>query len=351
MTNPRGSGTMTVRRFFANGRFFLNAIFLTVSLFICHELVPTANATTSAPMPVVVVSVEPLALLVREICDGICDVFTLIPRGGSEHGWQPKPKEMVRAKNSVASIAIGLDFDNLWFVKIGTDPKSILWLGPMLNPMTWWSDDLAGGVKPHHDEAPAKVPVKAPTKAANKAHEHEHEDEHGHEPVHGNLDPHIWVDAVRMSAAATVIAQHLSKALPASSASFQSRAKIISDRLAKLQLSVEAQRKTWRVRPVVMFHDMAGYFGRRFELPILSVASGSSGHDLSARMIADMSKRFGSSNVAAVVVERDGGAAKNLARELKATTRVIDFAAAKNYAKWDDWYLQVVNSWEEILKN
>ena len=347
---------MTVRRIFAKGQFFPNAIFLTVSFLICHGLVPTANAAKAAPMPVVVVSVEPLALLVRELCEGICDVFTLIPRGGSEHDWQPKPKEMVRAKNSVASIAIGLEFDDLWFAKIGTDPKAILWLGPMLNPMTWWSDDLVGGAKPHHDEAPAKVPTKAPTKAANKAHEHEHEDEHGHGHedehghVHGHLDPHIWVDAVRMSAAATAIALHLSKALPVSSASFQSRAKIISDRLAKLQLSVEARRKTWSARPVVMFHDVAGYFGRRFDLPILSIASGSSGHDLSARMIADMSKRFASSNVAAVVVEREGGAAKNLARELKTTIRVIDFAAGKNYVKWDDWYLQVVNSWEEMLK-
>ena len=52
----------------------------------------------------------------------------------------------------------------------------------------------------------------------------------------------------------------------------------------------------------------------------------------------------------AVVVERDGGAAKNLARELKTTIYVVDFAASKNYTKWDDWYLQVVNTWESILK-
>ena len=58
----------------------------------------------------------------------------------------------------------------------------------------------------------------------------------------------------------------------------------------------------------------------------------------------------GTEALAAVVVEREGGAAKNLARELKTTIRVIDFAAGKNYVKWDDWYLQVVNSWEEMLK-
>ena len=293
-----------------------------------------ASSSVASPRPVVVVSVEPLALLVREICDILCEVVTLVPRGISEHDWHPNPKEMAKAKNAVASIAVGLEFDNAWFVKIGTDSKSILWLGPILNPMTWWSDDLSGNVKHDRDEVGHKHKSKR--------------DEADHK--HGKLDPHFWVDADRMAIAATAVAVHLSHVAPASSEAFQGRGKAISSRLTSLQLVVESRRKTWNSRPVVMFHDVAGYFGRRFNLPILSVASGSAGHDLSARMIADMSKRFLSANVAAVVVERDGGAAKNLARELKTSTKVIDFAAAKNYVNWDAWYLQVVSSWEDVLK-
>jgi ABC-type Zn uptake system ZnuABC Zn-binding protein ZnuA len=300
-----------------------------VGLFIfpCGQMLANVSPQ-AAPRPVVIVAVEPVALLVREICEDSCDVLTLIPKGVSEHDWQPEPKEIVKAKNAVASIAIGLGFDDGWFKKIGTDPKSIFWLGPMLSPMPWWSDDITGTVKHDHETA------------THKGHEHEH----------GKMDPHVWVDAVRMASAATAVAQHLSKVLPASSTGFEGRAKIISQRLAALQLVVEARRKTWSSRPVVMFHDVAGYFGRRFDLPVLAVASGSSGHHLSARMMGEMSRRFAAANVAAVVVERDGGAAKNLARELKTTIKVVDFAASKKYTNWDAWYLQVVDAWESILK-
>ena len=329
--NPYEMSAFLCRRFNAVLGCLFWSILLSVGLFNSpFEPVPAlANVSTEAtPRPVIIATVEPIALLVREICDDSCDVLTLIPKGVSEHDWQPKPKEIVRAKNAVASMAIGLGFDDGWFKKIGTNPKSILWLGPILSPMSWWSDDMTGSAK-HGPEA-----------TTHKGHEHEH----------GSVDPHVWVDAVRMGVAAIAVARHLSQVLPAHASGFEGRAKIISERLAALQLAVEARRKSWSSRPVVMFHDVAGYFGRRFGLPILAVASGSSGHDLSARMMGDMSRRFSAANVAAVVVERDGGAAKNLARELKTTIYVVDFAASKNYTKWDDWYLQVVNTWESILK-
>ena len=67
-------------------------------------------------------------------------------------------------------------------------------------------------------------------------------------------------------------------------------------------------------------------------------------------MIANVANRFKSASVAAVMVERQDGAAKSLARELRTSVKIVDFAAAKSYAKWDDWYQHVVTSWEDVLK-
>jgi ABC-type Zn uptake system ZnuABC Zn-binding protein ZnuA len=99
-----------------------------------------------------------------------------------------------------------------------------------------------------------------------------------------------------------------------------------------------------------MFHDTAGYFARRFNLPVLSVAAGASGHNHSAKMIANVARRFKDVNVAAIMVEKDDGAAKNLARELKTVVKVVDFAASRSYQRWDDWYLHLVTAWEDVLK-
>ena len=290
-----------------------------------------AGSEPPGAKPVVTVSVEPLALIVREICSDACEVLTLVPKGVSEHSWQPGPKDIVKAKKAAAAIGIGIGFDERWLEKIGYAMPMVLWLGKLLDPMPWWSDDMTGKNHEGHDHGNS----------------HEHHADRGLE----NLDPHVWVDARRMSLAATAIGTHLAKVIPAGAAGFQSRSTAIADRLLKLQIQVEVRRKAWRTRPVVMFHDLAGYFARRFNLPVLTISAGDSGHDLSAKMIADVARRFKTASIAAVLTEKEDGAAKTLARELKSKVKVVDFSASKSYRSWDDWYLHVVSSWEDVLKS
>jgi zinc transport system substrate-binding protein len=297
----------------------------------------TGGASLAAPT--VSVSVEPLALIVREICSDQCEVFTLVPRGSSEHSWQPGPKDVIRAKESVASVGVGLGFDDSWFKKLNVAPKSILQLGEQLSPMTWWSDDML--------DPDEKSSHKKNKSSGQHSHEHEEHDHHDHTMA---KDPHIWTDAGRMALAAELVAKHLSMFIPSGASALNQRGKLAAARLTKLQLDTEIRRKAWRTRPVVMFHDTAGYFARRFNLPVLSVASGATGHELSAKMIARVARKFKSASVAAVMVEKSDGAAKNLAKELKTKVAVVDFAASQPYKLWDDWYLHLVSSWESVLQ-
>ena len=281
--------------------------------------------------PLVLTSIEPVALLVREICDQECEVRTILPKGVSEHSWQPGPKDMIAAKEAVAVIAVGLDFDNRWMRKLGVPTARVLWLGPELSPMGWWSDDLASG------HAPARN-----AKEDHHGHKHEHHS-------HGQMDPHIWTDAARMSKAAGLIAAHLLKSRAVAGTHADSRAKAIHDRLVKLDVMVDDKRRSWQVRPIVVFHDMVGYFARRFNLPVLAVATGASGHDLSAKMIADVHRRFAGIKIAGIFVDHEDGASRNLARELKVPVRSFDFAAVKSYKNYDEWFTEFVASWEQLL--
>ena len=328
--------------------------------------------------PTVNVSVQPLALLAKEICADACTIVTLVPRGTSEHSWQPGPKEVVKLKESVASIGVGLGFDNIWFEKIGVPARSVLMLGESLSPMGWWSDDMTSqraskadssrsdrdNADRHSDRHDRKdIDKDSQNDSQNDSqkdnqndsrdHSRDHSNDHSHDHSHDNGvdDPHVWTDAGRMSKAAGLIADHLAVFIPSAAAALKGRAKDISLRLEKLQLTVDERRKAWRTRPVVMFHDVAGYFARRFNLPVLSVTSGAAGHDYSARMIANVARKFKGVSVAGIMVEKEDGAAKSLARELKTTVKVVDFSASREYVKWDDWYLHIVSTWENILKS
>jgi zinc transport system substrate-binding protein len=293
---------------------------------------------SSEAKAVVVVSVEPLALVIRELCADACEVMTLVPKGVSEHAWQPGPKDVMRAKKAKVAVAIGLGFDEAWFDKIGFDKRRVVWLGQRLDPQPWWSDHMLDPPSDHHNHHHKGL------KTALKDAEHDH----NHKML--AKDPHVWVDAGRMSMAVLEVGTHLDQAMPTQASLFQSRSRTLAERFLKLQQQVEQRRKGWKTRPVVMFHDVAGYFGRRFNLPVLSVLAGGGGHDLSAKMIADIARRFSKASVAAILVERDDGAAKSLARELKTQVKIVDFGATKSYATWDEWYLHVASSWEDVLK-
>jgi zinc transport system substrate-binding protein len=274
--------------------------------------------------PIVLVSVEPLALIVREICHDECEAKTILPKGGSEHSWLPGPKDIIAAKQAVSIVGIGLDFDNLWLKKLGIDSSKAILIGSELSPMGWWSDDLSGAS--HNDAA------------------HHHEDHH----AHNKFDPHIWTDAGRMKRAAEFTAIHLKKT-GAVSESGLTRAKAIGERLLKLDVAVDDRRKQWDVKPIVVFHDLVGYFARRYNLPVLAVSTGASGHDLSAKMIADVQRRFSGIKMAGILVEHEDGVARNLAKDLKISVHSFDFAGVKSYKNYDEWFLAFVDTWAAMM--
>lgn len=307
-------------------------------------VLPSAGSSQTVPKkspPLIVVSVRPLALLVQDICQDECKALAMVPPGVSEHHWEASPKQMITFKDAVAGVGVGLDFDERFFnrvlPKLAKNKQKILYFGSSLDPITW------------NDQASSKEVDKS-KKVNSHSHDghHDHEDDHAH--VHGAFDPHVWFDPQRIQVAVPLIVEFLAKELgEPSSAKIRTQGEIVLKSLRTLDQTVEDILKKAPKRPVVVFHDALNYWGKRYSQTTESLVHGGSGHEVSAKTFGGLTKKLKGSSVAAIVVEREDGAAKNLAKTLKTKVVVLDFSAKGEWKTYDSWLLGFARDWNALL--
>ncbi|HSJ96308.1 MAG TPA: metal ABC transporter substrate-binding protein, partial [Myxococcota bacterium] len=71
-----------------------------------------ALAGASGPPPLrVVATIEPLAMIVRELTGERATVSVLVPPGASPHTFDPRPGDVARLADAALLVAVGGDFD------------------------------------------------------------------------------------------------------------------------------------------------------------------------------------------------------------------------------------------------
>lgn len=286
-------------------------------------------ARAAGQAALVIVSVRPLALLVQDICQNECKTQALIPLGVSEHHWEPGPKDIRSAKSAVAAVGIGLGLDEAWFSRALPTTKSGGKVVPILvgkdaNPLPWKQND--------HD---------ANSKTSD----------HGHDHEHGLTDPHVWFDPVRMAKVVPVIVNGLSAALPQSAKALSANGDQVMKKLAALNEDILTLKRHWRSEPVLMLHDAFGYWAERYAIKTVALSgAGGSDHQISAKVMAKALRDFKKTPPLAIVVEREDGIAKNLARECNVPLVVFDLAASGDKQSYYDWLMRLARDWDGFAK-
>ena len=181
--------------------------------------------------PVVLVTIKPLAWLVRSLAPAGADVQVLIPDGQSPHDYPLRPADMVRIQRSAL----------------------LVWVGPGLEP---WLVQTAGRLS--SSQQLAFLP--------HSLHEHEeHSEEEGHEQRIEN-DPHLWLDPQAMRAQVAPLAAHLKQLYPAQVDEIDSRAAQLSAVLNNLDQEIGAQLKPVQAQGFVVYHDGYQRLVQRYHL-------------------------------------------------------------------------------------
>lgn len=260
---------------------------------------PDAATPPDGEGPAVVATTSILADVVDALLGEQGEVTTLVPAGVDPHGYEPSAADAARLRESQLVVANGLGLEeSLRAVLDALDGEgvAVLEVAPALDPLPFddRTPDDDHGDDDHgdddHDDA---------------ADEGTHEDDDGH--GHGELDPHVWFDPVRMADAVDLIADALvehvddldEQRLRADAEAYRAELLEVHDELEAAFAEVPRER-----RRVVTNHEALGYLAARYDLEVIAtVVPGSGTADTDARAFAELVETVERADVDVVFAE------------------------------------------------
>lgn len=237
--------------------------------------------------PRVLATIEPVAMLVRELAPEGSAVGTLVPPGASPHLFEPRPSDVARLAEADLVVAVGGGLDG--------------WIAPLL---------AAAGKEPR-TLVLLELPDLAPLSVA---------------PGSAKSDPHVWLDPIRVrDVLAPAIAERLAALDPEGAAAIAERLADLQARLTRLDAELRED-LAGTGRRYVTFHAAWRYFGARYGLEEIGVVEEAPGEDPTPRELARLAAAARAAGVRAILVEPqlDPRVARTLAGEFGGTTVLVD---------------------------
>lgn len=143
---------------------------------------------------------------------------------------------------------------------------------------------------------------------------------------HGGIDPHIWLDPIRMQQITRTIAAGLAEADPAHAAGYAERSASFVKDLDALDHDISTALEPITDRRFVAYHSAFHYFADRYGLNQIAVLQMSPGAEPSPRVVADTVDLIKREKVRAIFSEPQFSpqVIQLVARETGRTTHILD---------------------------
>ena len=285
----------------------LRALLVCLALGVVPCALPACGgSSTPAGRPKVAVSIFPLYDIARRVAGDQLEVVLVLPVGRSEHSYRPTPREIARLSGTRLAVGVGLQLDT-WLTQVVRNASDteveVLELGPLLHPRHMSArevgmNEVHGADEPdehedegedadgHHDEGPEEAGAAHHAGEERAQATTEHEGHHEHH--HGGLDPHFWLDPVRMIEAVDLMVAAFTRLDPAAADSFRTRGDEVKRALQALDERLRAERATYTRDTIITFHGSFGYFADRYNLRIAAVVEPSPGREPTAHYLAEV---------------------------------------------------------------
>ena len=190
------------------------------------------------------------------------EVFSIVPANADPHTFQPGAQDITRVADADLVLSIGLTLEGGWLDELienaARNPDVIVALGETVDPI----DSLE-----IFDEHTVGYENEATDEDEGHGEEDEDEDEgHGDEDEHGEIDPHFWLDPLRVKQAVSSISALLSTSDPEARSFYRANSVAYSEELDSLHTWIAEQVGSLPEdrRVLVTSHDSFQYFAVRY---------------------------------------------------------------------------------------
>jgi zinc/manganese transport system substrate-binding protein len=272
----------------------------------------SGSSTTAAGdgRPVIVATTSILGDITASVVGDLATVEVIIPANVDPHDFEPSARQVAELRNADLIVANGLGLEEGLTSVIESavsDGITVVEVGPLVDPMTMGDEFDAEGDDHSADKNPADKD------AATPGDDHEHD---------GDVDPHFWMDPVRVSQAAGLISDAVADATEVDTAVLADQTAAYQDELAALDAELAADFASIPAdrRLMVTNHDAFGYLASRYGFDIVGtvIPSGSDMAEPSAASLAGLAALIAELGVPAIFTENI--ASPNLADTLAAET-------------------------------
>ncbi|WP_415889778.1 zinc ABC transporter substrate-binding protein [Neptuniibacter sp. SY11_33] len=194
-----------------------------------------AASTATADQPIkVVASVKPLQLVVEGVVGELGEVDSLIPAGSSPHHYSLKPSDLRKLHAADLAVWVGPDMEQ--FLSKTLESSKV--------PAVQLLESSGEGHHDHHDH-----------------HDHDEHDYHNHA-----VDPHVWMDPVKMLKAAAEIKKALVKLHPSQAVQLDKNYQQFAADILATDRANYAQLTTVREQGFIVFHDAFAPFVEHYDM-------------------------------------------------------------------------------------
>lgn len=191
----------------------------------------------------IVVTTSTLGDLVSNVAGPEANLVVLMPLGADPHSFSPSSQQVAEMNEADLVVVNGLGLEEGFEAVLDgvvADGGRVLELGPMLDPIEFGDDD--------HDDG------------------EDQDDEEGHDH---SIDPHVWMDPVRMAEAAAIVAAELSELAP--DGGWTERGAAYASELEQLHAEIEEELSVVEPanRLLVTNHEALGYFADRYDFEVV----------------------------------------------------------------------------------
>jgi len=272
----------------------------------------------------VVAAFYPLVFVAEQVGGEHVTVRDLTPPGADSHDLELSPRDVVMLQEAdlivyLAGFAAALDQA----------------IQPLASEQVF---DVASSARLNHEEGHDE-----------EGHDDEHHDDEGHDEEHhehGGIDPHFWLDPMRLADVADATAVRFAELDPDNAESFQQNAASLRVQLEDLDDDFQQGLADCARVDLVTAHRSFGYLANRYGLNQVGIAGLSPDQEPSAGRLAVVADFVQDNQVGVIYYESlvDPGVAQAVANETGAATDVLDPLETLSETADGDDYFQVMRS-------
>lgn len=237
---------------------------------------PTPSASGAGPVQLsVVASTTIIGALAAEVAGEHAGVSTILQPGVDPHTFEPSPDQAGLIAEADLVLLNGIELD----------------------------DFLMDFVASANAEVPTVVVTEGiELLGSGEGHAGEHEEEHG------EFDPHVWQDLLRVQQMVTNIADALAAADPAHAGDYKANAAAYNTQLGELDAEIRSMFDPLPAanRKIVTNHESLAYFADRYDLEVVGtvIPGASADREPAAKDIAELVTLIESVGVRAIFAEQ-----------------------------------------------